>query len=232
MVGWPTMTTVRVQTQNEVAGAPSVGSWAVYRNLYFTVSGSPTPSPTVATQLRRLVCGHDTTGTGTYSVCSDSRFRSGAGSFRIKTWTLSGGLFSPASDQTFSMEGLGPSATPYIDLPSQLAIAVGYRADLGSGVPRQRGRSRWWLGPLTMSASALTGGPTSGGMRLADATVDRIVSNAVGCLTTLASAGWVLGVRSMGADELVGVDEVYVDSILDVQRKRRPWMVYQKRQAW
>ena len=227
------MTIVRAQGQFDVAGAPSIGNWTMYRKAYFTVAGSTTPDATVRLLLQRLLVGHHAADQGSANILSTARYRTGAGAFRLQVHTLSGGgSLVKVHDSAETMEVHTLGGNPTVALPPQLAIAVGYRADLGDGVPRQRGRSRIFLGPITTGApgSYYLDNGTTGGVRMTAAAIDQLALNFSSCVAALASNGWVLGVRVMGAtDALATATECYVDDVWDVQRGRRGWQSYQKR---
>lgn len=220
------MPTVRAQLRMDLLGAPAVGRWRRYTGAWFTVAGSSTPSATVADLLLRLWNGTGPgPGTGGPAI-GTAIYRGGAASAQLRTWTLSGGNLTFASDTALQTPDLLPT-TATVRLPFQCACAVGYRADLGPGVPHQRGRSRWWLGPIVTTYSVTTAFVDStGGPRFAPAFVDKVADNAAACVAALAAEGWVLGVRVLESDTLVAASTIKVDDVIDVQRSRRTWPTY------
>lgn len=205
----------------------------MYRKAYFTVAGSTAPNATVRLLLQRLFVGHPLDPTSGRRVLSTVRYRTGAGAFRLQAHTFSGGgSLVKVHDSVETMESWTLGGNPVIALPSQLAICVGYRAELGDGVPRQRGRSRLFLGPITTgspTSGILTEGPTTG-VRLTSLAVNALATNFADVVGALAAQGWVLGVRVLGStSSLEPAAECYVDDVFDVQRGRRPWQSYQTR---
>lgn len=144
-------------------------------------------------------------------------------------WEWTGGALVSRYSAMHTTSRSAPSGTPYRYFPRQLSVAVGYRADLGGGVPRQRGRSRFFLGPLTVGG-LLTGDDTNGGWRLSNAAVDLVVERAKWRIDQLAANDYTLGVFTKGTGTVSPAVELYVDDVFDVQRSRRPWPLYQKRQ--
>jgi len=114
-------------------------------------------------------------------------------------------------------------------MPSQMAVAVGYRAPQ-VGNPQQ-GRSRFWIGPLQLTGANILGAGLA--YRMTTTMVDLIVSNVLSTVAALATNGWVLQVRSGTGSGTTFADanEIYVDDVFDVQRSRRAHTLYQKRDS-
>lgn len=225
------MPTVRVQIRQTLADAPSVGTWNVYRGGWFTVTGSTTPTYAVQRLLVDMFNGLRAPNTGgtANTWTSTSVYRLGITAGRLKVWTVSGGALTLAHQESVAVMDSPMTPGPTEPLPYNLAVAVGYRANLGSGVPHQRGRSRFFVGPLLMKSGGLNRTTGNGGARLAEGVVDTIAENFAANVASLRASGWSLGVRVLGSDTLHDVTECYVDDLLDVQRSRKSWVNYQKR---
>lgn len=226
MLGMPIY---RIQCTFDIAGAPGIGKWQVYRGGYFSSADTDGPSSAVRNQIRNLFLGLDSGAAYSSCVASTLVYRQGASAMSIKAWKYEGGAWVGAGTWPMSMFEVQPSSGVTSRLPMQCAIAVGYRAELGSGVPRQRGRSRFFLGPLALGNFVTSGGnDASGLLRLSSTGVDLLVGNAVSSYGALSALGWDLGVM-VGGTSWEPVAEFYVDDVIDVQRGRRTWQTYQKR---
>jgi len=160
---------------------------------------------------------------------TNEAFDLGSNRAQLSVWSWQGSWVTE-SVEPMTLERQLHNAGTFWSFPGQLGVAVGYRADLGSGVPRQRGRSRWRVGPLVMNAAYVTGGGETGGVRLSPSGCDQVVANAVSCLNALATEGWQLMVKSGSTNYTFSpAVEMYVDDVFDVQRSRRPWSNYQER---
>lgn len=223
------MAIYRIQCQFDIAGAPGIGKWQVYRGGYFSSADTNGPSSDVRNQLRNMFLGLNSSAAFSSCVASTLVYRQGASAMSIKAWRYEAGQWVGVGTWPMSMFEVQPSGGVLHRLPMQCAIAVGYRADLGSGVPRQRGRSRFFLGPLALGNFLTTGGNDASGLaRLSSTGVDALVGNAVSTYNALAGLGWTLGVM-VGGSSWEPVSEFYVDDVIDVQRGRRTWQTYQKR---
>jgi hypothetical protein len=218
------MAIVRVEFRRTLRNADTVGKWDMYSSAYFEGPGS-IPGLLVRNHIRDLFLG---SGSGGYSLYNRTNaIVTGTNAGQIKCWEYTGGLLVqsfigpcdiPVSDQNSSGD---------LSLPTQLSIAVGYRSDVPG--PRQRGRSRWWAGPICCQYTALSEGP--GGGRFIPAMVDAYANNASQKIATLSGLGWVLQVKTaaiLGFTFSPAV-ELYVDDVPDVLRSRRTWQTYQKR---
>ena len=217
------MTIVRVQLKRRLAGGPTIGKWDTYSGAWFSTT-NVVPSTAVQKALVDLFSGWR--GDSAYPITHSDVFDQSSGASNLSVWAWDGthqvhqGDYSPSIARSISPN--------YLVLPAQCALAVGYKATVTG--PRQRGRSRFWLGPLKLTGGSYTA-TASGGVRLTAAAVDSLTQGVHDCLGLLAGSGWVLQVKS-GSGSGVSfhpANEVYVDDVLDVMRSRRTWQQYQKR---
>lgn len=222
------MVATRVQLRRPLANAPAVGTWDAYIGACFETT-DPEPTATVRGLLVNLFSGANATNLSTARIISNEAFDLGSNACQLSTWSWSGSWsLEYAGNLTLPQNAVG-SGDVY-GFPHQLGISVGYRAELGTGVPRQRGRSRFWLGPLLIKGTVVTGGVATGGLRLTAAGCDQLVSNVTSTLAALASEGWSLVVKSgSGPYTFHDAVEIYVEDVFSVQRTRRPWSNYQAR---
>lgn len=220
------MAIVRVQQRLHLANAPAFGKWNVYSSAYFQTS-TVVPSSTVKDLLQRFFWGGAYTGTSSSFVWHTmAPFVSSTNSGLLTTWEWSGTALVKLDDYPITPINWG---TGGVRMPSQACVAIGYRAPQ-TGNP-QKGRSRFWVGPLELTGANIT---SSGlGYRMTPTMVDLIVSNMVGTIGALTTAGWQLMVKSGsgGGTTFAAANEVYVDDVFDVQRSRRAHTVYQARSA-
>lgn len=217
---------VRTQTARQLAGAPGFGNWVVYSQAWWQTAVT-TPSAAVIGLLDRLFTGKPAAGT------SPMRFRndpwiSSAGSGLLTVWQWNGSTMDKLDDYTYDPVVIG--GTGGVAYPPQCAVAIGYRRPQLEGQPVQRGRSRFWIGPIYILGMNTSSGI---GCHITPAAVDDIADNAADCIAALAAEGWVLQVRS-GTGEgttFAAADELYVDDVIDVMRSRRAPTTYQKRIA-
>lgn len=221
-----TVAIVRVQLKRTLTAAPALGTWDVYTGAWFQTS-TVVPTGAVQTQLLRLFNGLSTSGGNQYNA-TEGVFSTVLGATDLRCWSWSGGVST--------LEFTGPLQNPNIfvtgpiNLPPQTSISVGYRRPLGAGENVQKGRSRFFLGPLKLGEGYYTTGVGSG-LRLTDDAVNKVVANAKGCIEELSTLGWVLQVKSGTGAGLTfdTADEIYADDVLDVNRSRRGFRYYQRR---
>lgn len=223
------MATVRVQMRRTWAQPPALGKWDVYTGAVFDSSAGATPSATVRELMVRLWSGVDATGSNAAGVMDNSPFDISPGGSRLVTWTRGASGWEQAHSEDFqlssyALQGVG---TEFFAFPGQLGIAVGYKANVG-GNP-QRGRSRWWLGPILTTTNRLAGGATTGGVRMSPAAVALLAGYARNCLVELTEEGWVLVVRSPSTGTTSPAEELYVEDVFSTLRSRRPWRTSQTR---
>lgn len=219
---------IRVQYKRNLTGPPSFGKWAIYSGAWFETSDT-TADGFVTTLLQRLFLGLPYSGTSGAEI-GNSVFNTTSGAARITCWSWAGSL-----TQTQAVNVSIPTFTPTspVLLPSQAAIAVGYRRPITT-VP-QNGRSRFFIGPLHVAAAALDTSAHGRGLVLTSGAVSNIKDCALGCITRLRDThGWTLQVKSgaAGSETFAAADEIYVDDVLDVQRSRRSWEVHQARESF
>jgi hypothetical protein len=204
----------RVQLLRNMANVPAgAGSHHVWSGGWFQCDHDGSVDTVAFQAFQRLWTGCATTVLGNGAV------QNGANAGRITVWDASGaGLVKVGT--TFGTLDSGPSGAM---MPSQVAVAVGYRHAPGPIV--QRGRSRWFIGPVSIAAGATLVSP--GGLRLTPAAVDNIAASMAAQLVVLAGRGWHLRVK--GVEGVTTPVELYVDDVLDVIRTRRTWRAYQKR---
>lgn len=112
----------------------------------------------------------------------------------------------------FIDSGLGsPDPVQAIDLPSEVAACLSFRAELVSGQPAARRRGRVFLGPL--NAGAGPGSGPDGGFRsdVARAATELLDKNTANC-------SWGVWSRVDGAVRTVVAG--YIDNAWDTQRRR------------
>jgi hypothetical protein len=219
------MAIVRVQLKRRLSGSPSIGKWDVYSNWWFSTA-DPVLSSTEQGHLVDLACGKAPGSGGPFT--RHDVFDSAAGASVLSTWEWTGSALTHLADYTPSIVRSTPSIVAV--WPQQCSVAVGYRSDVSG--PRQRGRSRWWIGPLYI-VSPYAQNTVAGGPRLTTAGVDFLANNTAATLAALEALGWTLQVKTgQGlAQEFHPAVELYVDDVPDVMRTRRPWQTYQKRVA-
>lgn len=217
------MAVVRTQLKVTMSGAPSIGTWDIYSGAWFNVSGSTTPNSAVRTLITNLFMGHSSTGAATSSTKPvRAGLVTGSAAGRLRAWELVSGLTPLIGEWTTAIALSNGSGSPLFTLPSQIQVCVGYKAP--DQTKRQQGRSRFFIGPLIMPIATQS---IAGGMRLTSTAVDAVATAALSCIEALALEGWTLAVHGInGTHDAV---ELYVDDVLDVQRKRRSWQNYQRR---
>jgi hypothetical protein len=218
------MSFIRTQTARQLAGAPAFGKWVVYTQAWWETDDA-TPTPTVIGLIDRFFTGRPAAGSTPVHFRTDP-WISSAGSGLLTAWEWNGSTMDKLDDYPYNPVNFGPIGG--VAYPSQCAIAIGYRRPLGEGENPQRGRSRFWVGPLYLTGMNASSGI---GLHLTSATVDDIANNAAACVTALEAEGWVLQVRSgIGeATSFAAANEVYVDDRIDVMRSRAAPTTYQAR---
>lgn len=221
------MANVRVQYRRQLAGAPTIGKWDVYSGAYFNTA-TPTPSPTVLTLLQKMFLGYATLGESGNNYTDTRVFETAAGAARIDVWTVAGGALTAVASEPVTVPTAYPP-TPHTGLPSQCQLTFGYKADVG-GNP-QRGRSRFWIGPLSINVGQHLNN-FEGGLHLKPETADRVLSNSLGAINDLAAEGWELRVKSGtgGGTSFAAPSHFYVDDVFDIMKSRRSWQLYQARE--
>jgi hypothetical protein len=224
------MATVRVQLKRTILGAPSIGKWNVYSGAWFSAA-DPVPSATVRTYLQRLFMGQHPTLTSTgYKWTGNEVFSQAANAADIRTWEWTGAQQVLRYSGVWTVEAWSPGVTQ--KFPQQACVAIGYRRALVGGEKPQKGRSRFFIGPL-LSTTGLFVADAHNTLTASNATVDIIQGNALAGIQALAGQGWVLQVKSgTGANlSFAAANELYVDNVIDVMRSRRAPRTYQKRTA-
>jgi hypothetical protein len=221
----PPMTIIRVQSARQFRDAPSLGKWDIYSSAYFETTDTA-PGAAVRGLITRLFLGHDRDEATL--VLRTNAIQTGVTASTITAWRwVSGALVNAGSwsQEVYASDAGGGDQNRY--LPSQCSIAVGYRADVEG--PRQRGRSRFWLGPVVSNSTYVINTP--GGARLSSSGCNLIASNALDCLEALQAQGWTLVVKSGPLTEATfsSAIELYVDDVIDVMRSRRTWQINQAR---
>lgn len=218
------MAYVRIEYRLKLNSAPAYGKWNIYSKAWFQTS-TPVPSSTVKNLLQRMFSGHPGAGT-TPQWHSSSPFVGGAGAGQLTKWEWSGTALTSRVD--YPVTPLSYSDTPSRFYPAQIAVAFGYRAPI-TGNP-QKGRSRFWVGPIAISNANVSDVPGLG-VRLTPGAVDTAAACFKSCVQLLHAEGWDLVVKSGtgGGTTFAVANEVYVDDVFDVMRSRRTYTAYQKR---
>jgi len=216
---------VRVQFERSLAGAPPLGKWDIYSTAWFDAPDVD-PSPTVRALFQRLFLGLPVTG-GNVNLRGNQLIQ-GAGGARIKVWEYVVGtlvLRNSYSDSLLSNNATVNSAN--IALPTQACMAIGYRTEVN--VPRQRGRTRFFIGPIYTRTDKINW--ENGGLRFNSAVIDQQAQYAADVVGALTALGWVLTVKSLplAFADFNPAYELYVDDVVDIQRSRRTWQAHQER---
>jgi hypothetical protein len=187
----------------------------MYSGAWFDTT-STTPSSTVLRELVALFHGLSVPLGGNSNLIATDPFTLGASGV-LKVWQGPAPIVH-LGDYTATI----PAVASVVQLPSQVSIAVGYRTPTTG--PRQRGRSRFFLGGLGLRFTPVYG---PGGARIPSAVVDQLTTAMHDRIAALAALGWTLVVN--GAGGFAPATEVYIDDVFDVQRGRRTWSTHQSR---
>jgi hypothetical protein len=210
---------VKIQFVRSFVNPPALGKWDVYSAAYFATA-TVVPTLAVRTMVQRMFLGLPVSGGDV--IGRTNLLAPGATTARFTAWEWSGGALVNVGNWSDPLLSNNATADPAnIALPSQCCIAIGYRADVTGA--RQRGRSRWWNGPLFMRTDQMF---NDGGAKLNSGIVDQYAENARDTIGELATLGWVLQVKSnpLLTAEFNPAVELYVDQVFDVMRTRRGWM--------
>ena len=221
------MAILRTQLKRHLVDPPSGGTWDVYSNAYWQTDET-TLTNTQRDYIKRLFSGEQPTGTAD-RILATTLFDSGTDRANVTAWSW-GSSWTKTYDEDFTSSGFAVSSG--LLLPQQCAISVGYRRPQTTFF--QNGRSRFFLGPLKIASTAIDGTHDGHGMHLTTAAVDTLHDNALACLTALAGQGFELVVKS--GKQATGLsfavaNEIYVDDVIDVNRKRRSYQKYQNKTA-
>lgn len=130
---------------------------------------------------------------------------------RIKIYNLADAEpRAPLVDTTFNLDS-APSGAP---LPTEVALCLSFQAGRISGQSQARRRGRIYWGPIKASYNDSNGRPDA----TAVATVLNVGDELLAAST--AATDWSWGVFSRVDDDLVSVQNGWVDNAWDIQRRR------------
>lgn len=101
-------------------------------------------------------------------------------------------------------------------LPAECAICLSFQAPPASGVNQARRRGRVYLGPI--SSQAVTGGASD--VRIPVTVRENILDAFQFTVASAAASGAELCVYSRASDSLAGVEQLWIDNAVDIQRRR------------
>jgi hypothetical protein len=219
------MAIVKLQSRRSFRNAPSLGKWDIYSAAYFDTA-TAVPNSTVRDLVTRLFLGQSA---GVQNTMGRTNvIVTGANASTVRAWEWTAGALVSLGQWTQSVTANDAAGGALrVNMPPQCSIAVGYRTEVN--IPRQRGRSRWWLGPVVLDTANSTDPEAL--LRLNATGLDQVADNATDCLTALAAQGWNLVVKSgpLLTATFAPAFELYVDDVIDVVRSRRAWQVAQER---
>jgi len=117
---------------------------------------------------------------------------------------------APVYETTFGLSS-SPSGN---SLPAEVALCLSFQGERQSGVSQARRRGRVYIGPLDVAGSDADGRPTSG---LVNAVVDMGESL---WADSNAATDWSWVVYSRVDEDVVAIDNGWVDNSFDTQRRR------------
>jgi hypothetical protein len=219
------MPIVKVQFERTIIDSGGVrGKWDVYSSAYFDAPAN-SPGLAIRTLIQRMFLGLPRSSGST--VGRTNLLIPGATGARLTSWEYVAPLLVNTGEFTDALLSNNATASSAnLGMPTQCCIAIGYKTV--DQVPRQRGRSRWWNGPLYLRTDQVM---QSGGMRLLGSIVNLYAFNASDCIDALADLGWVLQVKTgpLASATFDDAVELYVDDVIDVMRSRRGWQQHQER---
>lgn len=216
---------IKVQLARQFESAPSVGRWDIYTAAVFEGPTAALPAG-VMDNMVRLFLGLPGTGAlsgGAGNVFSFGGVNRGVGSATVNTWTWGPG-WDFANTFTTSIPNIAGGG---VLLPLQCGVPLGYRT-APQGRP-EKGRSRFFLGPVTPLAGTVVLSDV-GGVRLSTSGVDKVVANAMHAHNQLLVAGWRLMVRTGKTNSATFAPAVKfsVGDRFSTMRSRNTWELYRK----
>lgn len=216
---------IKVQLARQFLSPPSVGKWTMYTAAVFEGPTAALPAG-VMDNMVRLFLGQPGAGVPpspnliVFSLGGTDR---AVGSAVVNTWTWGPG-WDFANSFTTSIPNIVGTGTT---LPLQIGIPLGYRT-APQGRP-EKGRSRFFLGPVAPLAGMLAGSDV-GGLRLSPTAVDKLVANAMSAHNQLLVAGYRLMVRTGKTNSATFAPAVKfsVGDRFSTMRSRNTWELYRK----